>query len=402
MLSGRVAFLSLHSSPLAPLGTGDGGGMNVYVRSLAAELVKAGVECDVLTRAEDPEAPPIVEVEGGVRVVHLPVGPRRPIDRAELTALVDDLTDAVRDHVDSTPTHALHANYWVSGLVAHRLKHELPLPLVVNFHTLGHVKAAAGIDESLERIEAERQIARCADLVLAASGAERDAIIDGLEVDPERVELIAPGVDARIFHPGDRAQAQSKLGLAGRRVALFVGRVQPLKGLDLAVQAIDALADPTLTLVVVGGPSGPDGAVELARIHDLVTRLGLDDQVRFVTPQRHESLADFYRAAEVCLVPSRTESFGLVALEAAACGTPVVAADVGGLRTIVDRGETGLLVPDRDPQAYADALAVALAEGARLGAAAHRRSRDFRWSLAAARLRRCYADLPARDLVECR
>jgi D-inositol-3-phosphate glycosyltransferase len=402
----RVAMLSVHTSPLAQPGTGDSGGMNVYVRSLASALVAAGVDCDVITRAEHPEQPPVVEVEPGFRVVHVEAGPRRPVEKDALPGLVEELAAAARDWIHAAGgVDALHANYWISGAVSHVLKHELDLPMVATFHTLTHVKAAAGIvDDHPDRARFEADIIRCADGLVASTPYEREQLVHAYDADPDRIEVIPAGVDHAAFSPGDRVAARRRLRLADRPTLLFVGRIQPLKGVDLAIGALAGLDDPTATLVVVGGPSGVEGAAELARVRSMVLDLGLEDRVQFVPPRLHEALAAYYRAADVVLVPSRTESFGLVALEAAACGTPVVAADVGGLRSIVDDGATGFLVPGRDPADYASRVQEIVCDPVRaaaMGAAASTRSRQFTWSITAARLRRLYADLPTRELVQC-
>jgi D-inositol-3-phosphate glycosyltransferase len=224
----------------------------------------------------------------------------------------------------------------------------------------------------------------------------------------DRIEIVPPGVDHEVFAPGtelDRKEARVALDLDGRPALLFVGRIQPLKGADLAVRTLAALDRDDAVLLVVGGPSGPGGAAELERLHDLVRSLGLVDRVRFVPPQPHERLATFYRAVDVCLVPSRSESFGLVALEAAACGTPVVAAGVGGLRSLVDDGGTGFLVDGRDPYDYAGPVSSLLDDpelAEAMSATAVSRSRRYAWSMTAARLRRLYADLLAREPVSCR
>jgi len=215
---------------------------------------------------------------------------------------------------------------------------------------------------------------------------------------------VPPGVDHRVFHPDGRERSRRRLGLEGHRVLLFAGRIQPLKGVDLAVGALAALDDPTAVLLVVGGPSGVDGDREVVRVREQVRHLGLGGRVRFVPPQPHARLADYYRAADVCLVPSRSESFGLVALEAAACGTPVVAAAVGGLRSLVVDGETGVLVEGRDPLAYAAPVERLLADpsaAARMGRAAAAHSLRYSWSVAAGRLRRSYADLAGCTPVSC-
>jgi D-inositol-3-phosphate glycosyltransferase len=399
-------MLSVHTSPLAQPGAGDGGGMNVYVQSLASALAKAGVECDVLTRAEHAEQAPIVEVEPGFRVVHLEAGPRNVVPKATLPALVDELVVAGRRHlVDAGNFDALHAHYWASGAVGHRLKHELDLPLVTTFHTLARTKAAAGVhDDPAQRHQIETEVVACTDRVVSSTTDERDELIDALDADPTRVEVIPPGVDHAMFSPGNRDDARRRLRIEAVPVVLFVGRIQPLKGADLALRCLAALADERTELVVVGGPSGADGPGELQRLHRLAADLGVGERVRWVAPQPHAALVDWYRAANVCIVPSRTESFGLVALEAAACGTPVVASEVGGLRSLVADGETGFLVPGRSAPDYAAPVARLLADevlATQMGVAAVARSHRYAWSITAARLRRLYTDLGARELVQC-
>jgi D-inositol-3-phosphate glycosyltransferase len=401
----RIAMLSVHTSPLAQPGAGDGGGMNVYVRSLASALARAGVECDVLTRAEDDRQPPVVDLEPGLRVVHLRVGPPAPVARDVLLGLVDDLVDAAAEHLARAPAFdGIHAHYWISGAVGHQLKHRLDLPLVTTFHTLAHTKAAAGVDDDpRERAHVEAEVVRCSDTVVASTLDERAELVADYDADPDRIEVIPPGVDHALFSPGDRDAARERLGLGAGPLVLFVGRIQPLKGADLAVRCLAELpADATLALV--GGPSGRDGAIEVERLHALARDLGVEPRVRWVPPQPHEALPDWYRAADVALVPSRSESFGLVALEATACGTPVVAASVGGLRSLVDDGRTGYLVGTRTAAAFAEPITRLLAEpelAARMGLDAAARSGRYTWSITAARLRRVYADLGARELLVC-
>lgn len=408
MSTSRVAMLSLHTSPLAQPGSGDGGGMNVYVRSVGEALARAGVACDVLTRAEHPDQPPIVELEPGLRVVHLDAGPRAPVPKRDLPALFDDLVEAARAHLGCGRGcyDALHANYWVSGAVAHRLKHDLDVPMVATFHTLAHVKAEAGVvDDPEPRGRVEAEIVRCADLVVVSTTEERAQLCANHDADPDRIEVIAPGVDHALFSPGDRTAARRRLHLpTDRPVLLYVGRIQALKGVDVALGCLAELTDPRAELVVVGGPSGDDGPGEVARLHDRARDLGIDGRVRWVPPVPHAALTDWYRAADVCLVPSRSESFGLVALEAAACGTPVVAANVGGLTTLVDDALTGYLIDGRAPCAYAAPVERLLAHpdvAATMGADAAARAGRYTWSIAAARLRRLYSDLAARALVQC-
>jgi D-inositol-3-phosphate glycosyltransferase len=401
----RVAMLSVHTSPLAQPGTGDAGGMNVYVHALASALARAGVAVDVLTRLEHREQPPIVVVEPGYRVLHVEAGPCAPVPRHQFPELVAPFTDSVCAQLERCgPEYdVLHANYWVSGAIGHRLKHALDLPLVTTFHSLDRVRAEVGLDDEVTlRPRVEAEVVRCADLVIAATPDEREQLVRHYGADPDRIEIVPQGVDAELFSPGDRAAARRALRLDDRPVLLFVGRIQPLKGVDLAIETLARLSVPRATLLVVGGPSGPDGEAELARAHCLVDEHGLGARVRFVAPQPHEELATYYRAADVCIVPSRSESFGLVALEAAACGTPVVAANVGGLRYVVEDGVTGYLVEGRDPDAFARLVEHVLDGGSEpMAQRAVARSAGFRWNIAAARLRRHYDDLALRTPVQC-
>ena len=404
----RLAVLSLHTSPLAQPGQGDSGGMNVYVRELVSALAQAGVQADVFTRRADHVTPEVVEVEPGFRVVHIDAG---PVDLAkeQLPDVVDAFADGVADHLaDLGDVDALHANYWLSGVAGHRLKHELDLPLVSTFHTLARVKAETGDPEPERRVRAEADVIGCSDAILASCEAEVDQLERLYGADRSRIELVPPGVDHAFFSAGPRDGARAALhhlDLGGGPVLLFVGRIQPLKGLDVAVAALAALGRRDARLVVVGGASGTDGAAEVDRIDKLAADLGVTDQLRLVDPVPHHLLSTYYRAADVVLVPSRSESFGLVALEAAACGTPVVAAAVGGLRTLVEHGRTGFLVEGRDPSVFASYAARVL-ESPRLASdlstEAAARAARYTWSTAAGRLRRVYGDLTARALVDCR
>jgi len=416
----RLAVLSFHTSPLAQPGTGDSGGMNVYVRELVSALAQAGVPCDVYTRRWADDLPVEVQVEPGFRVVHVEAGPAADVAKEELPGLVPAFTAGVIDAIrtDAADTEAIHANYWLSGVAGHTIKHELELPLVSTFHTLARVKVEVDETESAERVAAESDVIRCSDAILANCAEEADDLRRHYDAPAERIEIVPPGVDHAFFSPGDRDGARAALGwshgrmsdVGGRNAAqhpvlLFVGRIQPLKGLDVAVAALARLERDDAELVVVGGPSGRSGPEELARVHALADDLGVRDRIRFVPPQPHHLLSTWYRAADLVLVPSRSESFGLVALEAAACGAPVVASDVGGLRTIVDDGHTGFLVEPRDPGAFAVAIDKLLSDpalAASMGAAGAERADRFTWSITAARLRRLYTDLTSRALVECR
>lgn len=399
-----VAVLSMHTSPLSQPGTGDSGGMNVYVRELGASLAQAGIDVRVYVRRWSDDLPDRVKVEPGLEVVHVTAG---PVDLAkeELASVVDEYADAVAADLADRPVDVLHANYWLSAVAAHRLKHELDLPLVATFHTLARVKADAGDVEGGAREQAEAKVIGCCDAICASNPVEADQLVTFYGADPERIELVPPGVDHAFFSPGERCGARTALGLDDRPTALFVGRIQPLKGLSIAVRMLGDLRSHDARLVVVGGPSGPDGPAELARVQALVDELGLRERVIFVDPKPHHLLSTWYRAADVVVVPSRSESFGLVALEAAACGIPVVAAAVGGLRTLVEDGTTGFLVESREPGEFAARVDELLSDPQRaadMGRAAAAQAGRYAWSTTAGRLRRLYADLEVRSLVECR
>jgi D-inositol-3-phosphate glycosyltransferase len=401
---GTLAVLSMHTSPLAQPGSGDSGGMNVYVRELVAAVAQAGVPCNVYVRRSAVNLPDVVEVEPGFRVVHVDAGPP-DLPKERLPDVVDEFAERVRDHIvaDGT-TDALHANYWLSGVAGHRIKHELDLPLVCTFHTLARVKADTGDEEPQRRVEAETAVIRCSDAILANSSEEAAQLEQFYGADRSRVEIVPPGVDHAFFSPGNRCGARSALGVdCEGPLLLFVGRIQPLKGLDVAIEALAHLG-PDVRLMVVGGPSGVEGEAHAEHCRRLVDELGLHDRVTFRPPQAHHLLSSYYRAADVCLVPSRSESFGLVALEAGACGTPVVAAAVGGLLTLVDDGRTGLLVDRRQPEAFAAATRRLLDDPRRaeqMAAAAAESARHYTWSTTAARLRRIYSDLTTRVPVAC-
>lgn len=400
----RVAVLSLHTSPLAQPGVGDGGGMNVYVRELTSSLARLGVECTTYTRAWKPGLPEVVDIEPNHRLVHVRAGDF-DLPKERLVDVVPEFTDTVSHHIRThAPAQVVHANYWLSGLSGHLIKHDLNLPLITTFHTLARVKTLYGDTESREREAVESSIIGCSDAIFVSCREERDLFRSLYGNSPGTVDVITPGVDRAYFSPGSRSGARSALSLGSQPVLLFVGRIQPLKGLDVAVETLAALRRSDATLLVVGGASGTEGATELARVNALAESLGVSGQIRFVEPQPHHLLATYYRAADVVLVPSRSESFGLVALEASACGTPVVATAVGGLLSLVEDGVNGYLVPERDGHLFAKRVAQILADAqlARaMGVSAVRRSAAYSWRGAAVRMRRVVAEFAARDLVLC-
>ncbi len=421
----RLAVLSMHTSPLAQPGTGDGGGMNVYVRELTTALARAGVECDVYTRAWSPSLPATVTVEPGFRVHHVPAGPLGAMAKEQLPAVVDEFTDNVRSLMvsgagvdpgfhEETGYDALHANYWLSGLAGHRLKHELDLPLVSTFHTLARVKAEASPEEvrATSPTGGPRPRRRsCGARRWSWPPARwRPTQLAGLyDADPDRIQVVAPGVDHAFFGPGAPAP-----GPAGRwacrptcpSCCSWVGSSRSRGPTSPSGRWPSSGTSPTPTSWWWAGPSGPRGEEHLApgAARSCAGR-GWADGCTWSAPQPHELLSTYYRAADVCVVPSRSESFGLVALEAAACGTPVVAAAVGGLTTLVDHGTTGYLVENSTAAAFAGAVGRVLADplqGERLATAAVVRARRYTWAEAATLLRATYEELTAERLMACR
>ena len=399
----HLAVLSLHTSPLAQPGIGDGGGMTVYVRELVSSLARAGGQATVFTRRTDDRTPEVVEVEPGVRVVQVDAG-CHDLPKERLTDTVDGFADGVSEHLVDGDFDGLLANYWLSGQAGHRLKHELDLPLITVFHTLARVKAETGDFEPQPRMDAEAEVIRCSDVILANSAEEVRQLTHHYGAVESRIEVVPPGVDHTFFSPGFQDDARNALGIGPGPLLLFVGRIQPLKGVDVAVRTLAELDRADATLVVVGGASGVEGPDEERRVRRLVSELGLTERVRFVPPQAHDRLATWYRASDVVVMPSRSESFGLVALEAAACGVPVVAASVGGLRTLVSHGRTGYLVEGRDPIAYAAHTATLFddtAAAAEMAMSAAEHSWSYTWATTAARLRRVCDGLSQRVLVDC-
>src|SRR3954464_1900553 len=281
--------------------------MNVYVRELVSALAQAGVECTTYTRASRPGLPEVVNVEPGHRVVHVPAGPY-DLAKEDLPDVVEQFGDGVIDQLKNRPpVDVVHANYWLSGLVAHRIKHELELPFVSTFHTLARVKAEGGDMEPEWRERAEAEIISCADAICVSCTEEQRQFLRLYGEPAGKIEIIAPGVEHAFFAPGERSGARNALGLPpDAPVLLFVGRIQPLKGPDVAVRALAAMGRPDALLLIVGGASGQEGDTEVARLEALIESLGLSDQVRFVAPQAHHALSTYYRAADVVVVPSRS------------------------------------------------------------------------------------------------
>lgn len=400
----RVAVLSLHTSPLTQPGSGDSGGMNVYVRELAASLAHRGIDVTVYVRRWATNLPDEVTAEPGVRVVHIDAG---PVDLAKerLPEILDEFADGVMADLRAIGgACVLHANYWLSAVAGHRIKHEMGIPLVSTFHTLARAKAENGDIEPEFRARSEAEVIACSDAVTASCSAETRWLERLYFADPERIWPAAPGVEHALFSPGNQAFARRAIGVEDRPTALFVGRIQPLKGVALAVEAMASLTDTSAQLVIIGGPSGADGEAELRRVHAIIDEFGLADNVRFVEPVPHHLLSSWYRAADVCVIPSRSESFGLVALEASACATPVVASSVGGLRTLVIDGETGFLVNGRNPAEFGAQLDRLLSDrlrAAEMAMNAVEHASHFSWTRLADQLIDCYVGLRCQVAVDC-
>jgi D-inositol-3-phosphate glycosyltransferase len=403
----RLCVLSYHTSPLAQPGTGDGGGMNVYVRELSSALARLGHEVDVYTRRDNPEVRDVETVEPGFRVHHVTAGPASTLERGELADHVKEFTDSVATSFRHFgKPDAIHANYWLSGLAGHRLKHELDIPLIMTFHTLERVKADHFEAESEDRARQEAAIFACADAVLASCEVEAEQFVRFYNADPSRVHIVPLGVEHAFFAPGYRPQARRALGLdADKTLLLFVGRLQALKGVDLALETLIELRSRgrNAMLAIIGGPSGADGRETLQKLHDRVAQAGVIDHVSFVAPQAHQLLSSWMRAADVTLVPSRSESFGLVALESSACGTPVVASEVGGLITLIEPAVNGYLVAERDPAAWADAVEVAINPdvATAMSNSAVLLARRYTWRSAAVSLAALTEQLSLSGLVRC-
>jgi len=396
----RIALVSYHTCPLARLGGRFSGGLNVYVRDSARELARQGFLVDIFTAAHRGGGFGVARLWPGVRLVHVPAGPE--LSRAALYA--GYRTFAARicrfARAEGTRYDLIHAHYWLSGLVGLELKRAWNAPLVGMFHTLALVKyqARVGEEEPPERVEAERRVAAGADALVAATEQEKGLLVRLYGASPYKIFVIPCGVDLNLFRPRDPRAARRRLDLpAGKPVILYVGRLDPLKGLDVLLRAVARLDDRAgVQLLVVGGDRGSTS--ERERLEGLVRDLGLDGVVRFIGPVAHSQLPWYFSAATVTVVPSYHESFGLVALESLACGTPVIAARVGGLtRTVVD-GLNGYLVSWHCPEAFTERLELLLGnEGLRRRLAAEARAsvQAFTWPAVAARLADLYSSLRA-------
>ena len=404
----RVATLSVHTSPLDQPGAGDAGGMNVYIVEVSRRLAAWGIDVEIFTRATSSDLPPVVEMAPGVTVHHVIAGPYEGLGKNDLPAQLCAFTSGVlRAEAMHEPGYfdLIHSHYWLSGQVGWLARDRWGVPLIHSAHTLAKVKnsllADGDMPEPRARVIGEEQVVAEADRLIASTGQEARDLVTLYAADPDRVHTIAPGVDLDRYQSGDQAIARAAVGVpTDALVLLFVGRIQPLKAPDILLRATARLVedDPDLArrlrVIVVGAPSGT-GLDEPHALQNLAAHLGIAEQVRFERPVSPDRLADFYRAADVTVVPSYNESFGLVALESQACGTPVVAAAVGGLTTAVSHGRSGLLVDGHDPAAYAAAVRRLIVDkplAASLAAGAVQYATGFSWDRTAGELLAVYAE----------
>ncbi len=410
----RIATVSVHACPLAPLGAWETGGMNVYIREVSRELSNLGVEVDVFTRQQGEHVDAVVPLAEHARVVHIPAGPPRYLPKEKVVGYLPEFICNMREFIQQEPEpfyDAIHSHYWLSGRVAGYFKNVLQVPMVAMFHTLAELKnqVAVNLDEweAPERAGIERLTVATADRVIASTTTDRHHLETYYDAMHDQVSVLPCGVDLDLFQPGSRAEARHALGLGSRRAILFVGRIQQLKGIEVLLRAVRRLSDhqqggelPDFVLLLVGGrPSGErnDPEVrELHRLQRLVAEFNIERFVRWEGAVEQTDLPIYYRAADVTVAPSTYESFGLVALESMACGTPVVASDVGGLRATVLNGETGFLIEPRDPALYAERVASLLSSSdlrRRMGVASHARAAEFGWRRVATQLLDLYEEL---------
>ncbi|MDX6357728.1 MAG: D-inositol-3-phosphate glycosyltransferase [Nocardioidaceae bacterium] len=397
----RVAMISVHTSPLDQPGTGDAGGLNVYVLELSRRLATAGIEVDIFTRATSSRLDPVMSAGDGIQVHNIHAGPFEGLTKGELPGqLCVFAREVLRTEAMQPLGHydLVHSHYWLSGQVGALARDRWGVPLVHTMHTMAKVKneaiATGDTPEPSARIIGEEQVVEAADMLIASTDVEAKQLINLYDADPGRVEVVHPGVDLAVFRPRDTRAAREHVGLPlDAHVVLFAGRLQPLKAPDVLLRAVALLLDETpslrsrLVVPVVGGPSGT-GLEHPESLAELASELGIHDVVRFVPPVPATELAVWDAAASVVAVPSYNESFGLVAAEALATGTPVVAAAVGGLTTVVEDEENGLLVDTHEPRDWAAALRRVLLDDAlraRLSEGARARAGRFSWENTAER-----------------
>ncbi len=405
----RIAMLSYHTCPLATLGGKDTGGMNVYVRDLTQELGRMGIHVDVFTRSQDEHVPHVLHDLGyGNRVVHIQAGPEHPAGKQEIAQYIPDFVEGIKQFAieKGIQYDVIHSHYWMSGLAAEQLKDAWGgTPIVHMFHTLGAMKnrVARSDDERAgeDRLNGERQVLRSADRVIVATLAELTQLRFLYKTDGRKLITIPPGVDTSHFYPIPADEAKEFIGLKPEdRMILFVGRIEPLKGIDTLINAMCCLkVDGPVHLAIIGGEPNAvpnDMTAEMTRLQKLCDDLAMGQTVVFLGKRGQDTLPYYYSAAEALVMPSLYESFGMVALEAMACGTPVIASEVGGLGYLVQNGMTGYTIPDSDPSALCEKLSELLSDAHQremMGLHAATYARDYAWEKIAAQVVTVYKDL---------
>jgi D-inositol-3-phosphate glycosyltransferase len=400
-------MISAHTSPLARPGGRKAGGLNVYVLELARQLAARGCQVDIFTRITRPGTPEVIEVAPGLRAINLRAGAARNLSPASIYKHLDAFEAAIADFNsrDGTRYDLVHSHYWLSGIVGERLKARWQAPHVTMFHTLGEIKNRASLSEHETelRIRCEAEIIAGCDRVICATDKERTLIRQLYRADADKVTVIPLGVDLERFQPADQQTARKALGLNGERIILFVGRIEPLKGVDILINAAGIVASDTdCSVLIVGGDEG--SKTQVTRLRQLARQRGIEQRIAFVGAVDHEQLPLYYNAADVCVVPSHYESFGLVAVEAMASGVPVVASRVGGLMGTVKDGETGYLIPWLCPEPFAERIELLLDNEPlrrNLGEAGREAVKRYRWENVAGAVLDVYNELmsPRGDLV---
>ena len=411
----NIAMLSYHTCPLAVLGGKDTGGMNVYVRELTRQLGAMGIHVDVFTRSQDEHVPHVLHDLGfGNRIVHIPAGPEYPLPKIELTQYIPDFTEGIKTFAAQKGIHydLIHSHYWMSGVAGGSLKNDWGVPLVHIYHTLGLMKNRIAMSkEEMEgdyRIDGEKQVLSAADRIIASTLAEQSQLEFLYRADTQKISVIPPGVDTIHFYPIPPDEARSAINMSpNERMILYVGRIEPLKGVDTLIRAMAVLrqnckdSDCPHILTIIGGD--PDTSPkkmsrEMARLQALCHELGMKDVIIFLGKKGQDTLPYYYSAADVLVMPSHYESFGMVALEAMACGTPVVASQVGGLAFLVQDGITGYVVPDGNPNLLSDRLSTLIRDDAlrmKMGEQAAVVAKDYSWVRIAEKIAAVYQNLLA-------
>jgi D-inositol-3-phosphate glycosyltransferase len=409
----RIAMLSYHTCPLATLGGKDTGGMNVYVRDLTRALGRIGIHVDVFTRSQDEHVPHVLHDLGyGNRVVHIPAGPEIPLPREESVSYIPQFVDGIKSFASEKGIRydIIHSHYWMSGMAAGALKESWNIPMVHMFHTLGKMKnrVAKNPDQKVGkyRIEAEAQILKASNRIIAATLAERAQLEWLYSADLNKISVIPPGVDVSHFYPIPVDEAKAFIGIdPDERMVLFVGRIEPLKGVDILIQAMSCInfgeftsGRPILLTIIGGDPDvqPSDMSAEMTRLQKMSNDLLMGKLVLFLGKRGQDTLPYYYSAADVLVMPSHYESFGMVALEAMACGTPVVASQVGGLAFLVQDGVTGYHVPDDDPMKLCERISYLLGDAQlreTLGRQANSYAQEYAWENIAEQISALYTSV---------